>query len=65
MGNDKISDIFISALKKEIEKHRLTGIIQGLEIGIKAWDKGLGREGMFQDKIYFSEELEKLNSTEK
>jgi hypothetical protein len=43
------------------EKTRIDGVLLGLSIAKKAWDKGLGREEFYENEIYYKEELAKLD----
>jgi len=47
-------------LKKEAEIQRIEGVLLGLFIAKKAWDKGLAREEIYENEILYTEELEKL-----
>jgi len=51
----------ISELKKDIEKQRIEGILLGLAISKKAWDKGFGRNEIYENEILYQEELKKLS----
>ena len=58
--NDLIS------VKKQViimlEKQRIDGVLLGLSIAKKAWDKDLGRNEIYENEILYKEELAKLSS---
>jgi len=47
--------------KIEIEKQRIEGVLLGLSIAKKAWDKDLGRNEIYENEILYKEELAKLS----
>ena len=45
----------------EFEKQRIEGVLLGLSIAKKAWDKGFGRNEIYENEILYKEELSKLS----
>lgn len=45
----------------EAEKQRIKGVLLGLSIAKKAWDKNLGRNEIYENEIIYQEELAKLS----
>ena len=63
---DMISDNWNKGLKIDelqitIEKQRIEGILLGLSIAKKAWDKDFGRNAIYENEILYQEELAKLS----